>query len=171
MYQLDEINWQRAPADQTLHLLSLGGSNKGLAPQDRPSTWSLREVGVSPGDDRTAAAIEVGTYQMMLLLASGIQAAGPKLTPDTFAAGLQRTAFPNSGAGAAPYYQASVGFKDDHSMIDDEALLWWSANAPAYGTRTADVGGWCYIDSGARWRLGTWPSREHSFFDRDKPCR
>ena len=49
-------------------------------------------------------------YSSLLLLASGIQLAGPNLTPATFQAGLMRAdQFPNPGARGAPYFQARVG--------------------------------------------------------------
>ncbi len=170
-YQWQEFNFQNAPPEQTQHLFGLRGMNKGLPLPDSPAMWALREVGGEEGLDQIESIGTGPAYQAMLMLASGIQAAGPRLTPENFARALQRLQFPNPGASAAPYYQATVGFAGDHSMIDDEALTWWSPTAPAYGSRAADNGGWCYISRGARWKLGQWPEGPQPFFDRDKPCR
>ena len=171
--QLSEFDWQAAPVDQLQHLFAMGGFNKALPQSERPATWALREQGhdLTTEDETLSATAMTTEYQMMLVLASGIQAAGPLLTPDTFARGLQGLRFPNPGAGAFPFYQAAVGFSGDHSMVEDEALQWWSSTAPAYGDRASESGGWCYIDQGARWRRGSWPDREHAFFDASKPCR
>ena len=169
-FLLNEEAYAPAPAEQLAHLMAMGGRNKGQRPADRPSVWAMQEQGIdSPHGTQFNREIE-NRYQALLVLASGIQAAGPGLTPETFAKGLQSLRFPNPGAGAAPYYQATVGFTGDHSMIDDEALQWWSASAPAYYS-LQPVGGWCYVDQGARWRLGQWPNRPDAFFDADKPCR
>lgn len=169
--QLEE-RWQSPSHDasQVGRLFALGGWNKGLPVSDRPSTWAFREQGVDPGltngEHRSAELF----YQAMLVVASGIQAAGERLTPDSFARGLQQTRFPNPGAGAAPYYQATVGFTGDHTMIDDEAVQWWSAAAPAYRGGQEQGGGWCYADRGTRWRRDQWPQRTFRLFASDT-CR
>src|SRR5258708_17094819 len=59
---------------------------------DHPSTWA------DPADPYQSDTVELSRdyeYWVMLLMASGIQMAGPNLTPQSFEAGLQRAAFPN----------------------------------------------------------------------------
>ena len=158
----------RAPA-QTAHLFGLSGWNKTLPQPDRASTWAFQEEGLALWETHLIEA-DI-KYRSLLLLASGIQAAGPRLTPETFAKGLQSLRFPNPGAGAAPYYQATVGFTGDHTMVDDEALVHWSATAPAYYSSRSNVGGWCWIGRGTRWRTGQWPRLTFPFFDPSTPCR
>ena len=167
--QFAEITFQGMDPNQTAHLFGLSGWNKILPQPDRASTWAFQEEGL---DLYSSINLEADNkYRSLLILAAGIQAAGPRLTPETFAKGLQSLRFPNPGAGAAPYFQATVGFTGDHTMVDDEALVWWSSTAPAYYSASRNVGGWCYVDQGARWRLGQWPSRPDAFFDPTKPCR
>jgi hypothetical protein len=174
-YQLTELNWQQSPPDQVSHLFALSGTNKGAPPADRPSRWALDEAGYRPTEDvayeRLDAAAMEADYHRVLVLASGIQAAGPNLTPETFGRGLQQLTFPNPGAGAEPYYQGSLGYAGDFGGIDDEAILWWSPTAPAYSVRSADTGGWCYVEKGRRWRRGQWVDRESALFDQRAPCR
>ncbi len=169
-----ESDWSLAPADQTQHLFGLLVDSKGLYLADKPPTWAYHEMGQQTGEEKSgsnSADSEEGAYKNLLILSSGIQAAGPDLDPDTFARGLQRLVFPNPGAASSPYYQATVGFGADHSMNDDVGLIWWSPGAPATSKRASDVGGWCYVQRGARWKLGHWPTRDHPLFDLTQPCR
>lgn len=109
-------------------------------------------------------------YHELLLLASGIQAAGPMLTPESFRDGLQSLSFPNPGTGVAPYWQARVGFgAQSFEMQQDLALGWWNPNAARHrptlsiSSRTSG-GGFCYVDHAKRWSADDLPSGDH-FFD------
>lgn len=168
-------NWYQAanaiPPEQGSHVISLGGWNKELPVSDRASSWAYYEQGADFELTATHRRHAEQFYEAMLVLASGIQAAGPRLTPETFGRGLQGLRFPNPGAAAPPYYQATVGFTGDHTMIDDEAMQWWSATAPTYGMGQPGAGGWCYVDSGARWRRNQWPRPPVALQDIGKPCR
>jgi hypothetical protein len=104
-------------------------------------------------------------YRALLLLASGIQMAGPNLTPATFEAALQRTAFPNPDD---PTMSGKVGFTSprDHSMTEDATEWWWSETATSPEAGAADDGAngaMCYVDGGARRTPGAWP-RGDPFF-------
>jgi hypothetical protein len=142
------------------HLLGVGQFNR-LNPQaDEPAVWAAREA--APEDDSVRGRAQghnfYSWYYALLLLSSGIQQAGPHLTPTTFAEGLEKTKFPNPGAGQAPYYQAHVGFgPSDHTMVDDVTSIWWNETAPAYRSSTNPTGGWCYVDHGARHAGLSWP--------------
>lgn len=136
--------------------------------------WMGGALEVDPGavtalDGRELAPL----YEQLLVLASGVQSAGPALTPHTFAAGLTAAAFPNTGAGQAPYWQPSVGFgPGDHSFYDDYALVWWNEQAEAFGGQAAPQGSWCYLDQGARHATGRYPrDADARFFDASAPCR
>ncbi len=163
-----------SPPDQVAHLFGLGGQNKILPITDRPSYWATKEQNPQTSQNLSQQS---AIYSELLLLAAGIQMAGPHLTPETFEQGLFRTRFPNPGAGGPPYWQARVGFgPGDHTMIDDLPLLWWSERAHGYdegtgGAFESHAGGFCYIDGGARHSPGGWPERQHPFFDQTKTCR
>ncbi len=108
-------------------------------------------------------------YQHLLLLASGIQMAGPDLTPESFQAGLHAARFPNPGHGQPPLNQARVGFEGGrHTMTDSATLFWYSANEG--GTVDPAVpGAVCYVNGGTRFRIGGFPTQDQPFFD--GPCR
>jgi hypothetical protein len=112
-------------------------------------------------------------YNELLLLASGIQQAGPHLTPETFAEGLASTPFPNPGAGAAPSYQATVGFgPDDASMVDDFQQFWLDTRTSGTETtRSKNLNNHkaeCYAALGRRWNRDTWPTQDSYYRG---PCR
>lgn len=131
-----------------------------------PSVWAIQEenpslFNVSRDSSQYRQLIFQKLYRSLLLLASGIQMAGPHLTPETFAAGLHDAVFPNP---YVPAIQAgTVGFAGgSYSMTRDVAEFYWSnAALPPY---TADTNGtWCYVDGGARRRAGSWPGQPAFF--------
>jgi hypothetical protein len=165
---LDNSYAGNAPPDQAQHVLGVSFRNKLLPKQNMPWYWAIREA--DPGADPQGNTYYAANsrYQQLLLLASGIQLAGPKLTPQTFAAGLQRARFPNPGAGGAPYFQARVGFDGGrHTMTADATMFWYDPQRP--GTIDPTVpGAICYVDRGRRHSLGTWRRSDPAFFT--GPC-
>jgi hypothetical protein len=165
---LDNSYAGNAPPDQEQHILGVSFRNKLLPKQDMPWYWALREA--DPGADPQGNTYYASDsrYEQLLLLASGIQLAGPKLTPQTFAAGLMRAQFPNPGAGSAPYFQARVGFGGGrHTMSADATMFWYDPQRP--GTIDPSVpGAICYVDRGRRYGLGAWTRSDPVFFS--GPC-
>jgi hypothetical protein len=127
---------------------------------DDPSIWALREQNPKafPTTDDNSNARQLfihDTYRSLLLLASGIQMAGPHLTPQTFAAGLQSTTFPNPISSIRP---GAVGFLGgSYSMMLDATEYWWSNDATSPYVADGARGAWCYVAGGTRRRLGEWP--------------
>ncbi len=166
------------PSEQRSHAIGLTSHNRVNPISERPWYWALKEMDQSFSEDSASGAIWgdlAGTfnnrYTALLLLASGIQMAGPNLTPQNFERGLFNARFSNPGAGGPPYFQARVGFgHGNHTMIQDYGLVWFDDSADAYDTSSAK-GAFCYAYRGARFGAGQWPSRDHPFFDRTQPCR
>ncbi|GAC1442878.1 MAG: hypothetical protein NVSMB55_14840 [Mycobacteriales bacterium] len=161
---LDNSYAGNAPPDQASHVLGVTFRNKLLPKQDMPWYWAIREA--DPGADPQGNTYYAANsrYEQLLLLASGIQLAGPKLTPQSFAAGLQRARFPNPGAEGPPYFQARVGFDGGrHTMSADAAMFWYDPQRP--GTIDPSVpGAVCYVDRGRRVSLGQWSRSDPVFF-------
>jgi hypothetical protein len=144
----DAAIWAKAPTRQVRALFGLAG-------------WSP-QLAASPA----ARAVPAGTtvdeyaYHALLILASGVQLAGPRLTPDTFAGGLADTAFANPGGATRPLFQASVGFDDhDHAMVNDVALAWWQGKD------------FCLVGAGSRWGFNDLPANDPGLFLPQKGCR
>lgn len=101
------------------------------------------------------------------ILMSGIMAAGPILTPETFKQGLF-TAQPIGGGLTVP--QVSFGnhgfFKtDDYNGIDDAVEIWFDPNATGPDERGKDgTGMYRYVNGGKRYLPGQWPEGEPKLF-------
>src|SRR5205085_2193115 len=76
-------------------------------------------------DNLSTVEAELEVYRGLFLLASGIQMAGPNLTPTTFRDGLRNAVFPNS---ITPAHAGFVDFRADvYSMTSDGAEWFWGA--------------------------------------------
>lgn len=158
-YQASDAQAVDYPKDQAAHVLGLQTYSKTLRPEDMPWWWAAKEV--NPGWTNTGDQY-MRLYEELLLIASGIQTAGPNLNPASFEHALMSTRFPNPGAGGAPYYQGTVGFPGVHSMVQDLTMDWlgatnvspWTNEPPAY----------CYAQGGRRYPLGGWPKQDVQFF-------
>ncbi len=157
-----------APPDQTGHIIGVGFRNKLLPKQDMPWYWALREADPTQDPQGNTYYASNSRYYQLLLLASGIQLAGPKLTAASFQRGLQAARFPNPGAAGPPYFQARVGFGGSrHTMSVDATMFWYDPNRP--GTIDPTVpGAICYVDRGRRFAPGQWVRSEPSFYT--GPC-
>jgi hypothetical protein len=157
-------SFQNSTPDQTDHVIGISQNNRWNRTEDSP--WYQA---VTQGDpslqliDGAQAPPMTSVYEQLLVVASGIQMAGPNLTPETFQAGLQRTTFPNPGAGGPPYYQAKVGFQGGgHAMKLDAAMYWYELTRQSTYNPNA-TGAVCWVDHGVRFGLGTWPKRDFAF--------
>jgi len=107
-------------------------------------------------------------YPQPAVFYAGVQAAGPRLTADSFRQGLF------SIPPAAPAVTAeSVTFGNhgfwpytDYNGIDDATEVWWNPTAvgPDEIRRTAP-GLYEYVDGGRRYLPGQWPSHDTRAFD------
>ena len=155
------------PPEQTEHTFGITVQPRQIRRENEPYWWAAKEGDPSYSDDGTWATVgnRVELYRPMLLLASGIQMAGPNLAPDTFEQGLQRTTFPNPDH---PNMAGDVGFGPNlHSMTRDAAEFWFMNNGPTpyTGSDPATV---CYLNGGTRYRYRGWSSGPGAFFE--PPC-
>jgi hypothetical protein len=139
------------PEAQWTHAIGVSFWNKWQPLVNSPCYWA--ETAANPQYNYTQKAFsEIGCqqdYNVLLVLAAGIQMAGPILTPQTFAAGLAKTHFPNP---PSPFYEGRVGFETDHTMVDDAALIWYDSKTP--GPYSYNAATWCYVRHGTRVALG-----------------
>jgi hypothetical protein len=166
------------PKDQQNSLIGFSDFNKILPPDEEFWFQAMREANPNyqygdNGDD----VYDYYRYEELMVLATGIQMAGPHLTPQTFAAALQSYPARDPGHGAPPYYQALVGFTAGHGWIQDYAAVYWNQNAQNYFTNEPRTGSLCYIADGGsglgvRFGLNQWPSRQLDFYPGgNTPCR
>ena len=162
------------PQSETSGAFGVGLWNKMPALNQEMWAEAYLAAGGDPGPVNSGSLIPArGFYDEMLLLAAGLQMAGPHLTPQSFADGLRSTTFPNPGAGAAPMYQGRVGFvAGDAAMVRDFAGIWLDTTMPGPAVVQAkdlnETGAFCYVALGDRWEPDTWPTRDGFYSGR---CR
>jgi hypothetical protein len=121
---------------------------------------------VTPDTASTGEA-KLEVYRALLVLASGIQMAGPELTVQSFRDGLRRATFPN------PFYRTMAGAVDvrpDGYSLTADAAEWYfdpAARGP-FADSGAKAGTVCYLFGGKRRVLGAWPRGDAPFFT--GPC-
>jgi hypothetical protein len=125
--------------------------------------------------------VDVGTQagavtSHIVWLLNGIQAAGPKLTPKTFAQGL--FAIPASGGAAQNRTNSFLsGYGKGPGLPYDEyaqngldfAPYWWDPETTGPSNGQGEVGkgvGW-YANGAKRYKSGTWPKKQFDWFDKD----
>lgn len=154
--------------EQAEHVFGITFSPRLTTVQSTPAFWAVWEVDPSYNFQQASRYyFAVKQYWAILLLASGIQMAGPNLTPERFREGLAKAVFPNP---TTPLMAGSVGFNDplrSHSFTKDGTELWWSNAAPD-PYPGGGPGAYCYVDGGRRYRRGGWPSGGDPFFQ--GPC-
>lgn len=143
------------PAEQMANTFGITVTPRQINPQDEPWWWAMHEANPTQTNDGSTVTeyFEYLEYHSWLLLASGIQEAGPNLTPQTFAAGLQRALFPNP---ITPEMEGAVGFAGgSHSMTTDVAVWWWNntARSPYTGDNPGTI---CYFNHGQRFNASSW---------------
>jgi len=151
-------------AGQRANVMGLSVRSRQWTFADTPLMWAIKEGDPSFDEERDQAVIYEGQwkkfYRMLLVLASGIQLAGPNLTPETFAQGLQKAQFPNPVTGLEA---GKVGFNGgSHAMTKDSVETFWSESAP--GPYRDGPGTICYVDGGARRVAGRYPKGDGPFF-------
>jgi hypothetical protein len=148
--------------DQLDHMFGITALPRRISAASDPALQAVFTE--DPGYQTNASDYEsiIQAYRPLLLLASGIQMAGPHLTAQSFAAGLARTIFPNP---ATSIVAGAVGFNvpgAQESMTKDLAEWWWSSSATdSWGEPGGSL---CYVDGGARHSIGNWPRGGDPFF-------
>jgi hypothetical protein len=118
---------------------------------EQPERIALRDA----CPDCTPYEPDIELYSQLLLLFTGIQAAGPRLTPQNFDKGMRAVPPHNPGD---PYVPTAYFGPGDHAFIKDYALAWWdsSGNAPS----GPGPGCWRLVDDGRRYLIGDWAGRQ-----------
>jgi hypothetical protein len=138
--------------DQKQWAHAFGLSNLAVRlPLEQQDPYRLYQwyFGKAPEAPKTIALI----YQALFPLFTGIDMAGPDLTPQTFQAGLFN--YPATGGGATtPRISWGTGLfaNPDYQGIDDSTEIWWDANAKGPNEQGGDgTGMWRYADGGKRY--------------------
>lgn len=157
----DVLNFEEdppAPGSATMFGISSQPAVLPLAAE--PYRWAALEgdpgTAAGAGDSDPLARMNYQhTYRSLLLLASGIQMAGPNLTPTSFERGLQGAVFPNPDH---PNKAGRVGFGGgSHTMTTEIVEFWWGRGFVHPDTSKAISP--CYVSEAARYAPGRVPRR------------
>lgn len=142
LYEQDQ--WSRA----------FGVSSRG---EERPIRAGLGYAAYkSVRDDAPAFTVEP-IYGTMLMIASGIQMAGPDLTPNTFEQGM--FAWPG---GTGPFGTWGFG-PGNYTPTRDYKILWWDPDRTSIVNKEA--GSYVTMFDGERFQPGQLPSGDLPFFE------
>ncbi|MHB8718625.1 MAG: type 1 periplasmic-binding domain-containing protein [Candidatus Dormibacteria bacterium] len=135
---------------------SIGITWRWRAPQPAETYWQRAYSSVNP-DGQFDVSFGPTLYELLMRLYSGIQMAGPDLTPQTFEAGLEsyrRTPSVGNFSPTAGYSPGTYGF------VQDMTLIRWDPTGTPPGSQSTG----CYLelDGGSRYGLGEWPAGDHS---------
>jgi hypothetical protein len=152
-----DVDTHALPADQRAHLFGLAYAPRQVNPQLDPWYQAIKSVDPNdalPTDSSDVALIRI-QYWDLLLLASGIQMAGPHLTPQSFADGLWRTQFPNP---VTSLQEGAVGFAGHSLEMTNDSAEWFISNTArgAYSDSQSGAGVTCYVNAGRRTATGQW---------------
>jgi hypothetical protein len=173
-YQDIGILARNYPPEQGEHAFGISFINPSNKEQSDPKNFPQTDVVKWYwGPDRGTGSARY--IQQVTWLLSGIQAAGPKLTPQTFKQGL--FALPPTGGAADGTTDLSMtGFAktpklpwDEYAMTGyDFAPYWWDpkTEGPSNGLYVVGTGvGW-YVDGAKRYVATTWPKKQFAWFDK-----
>ncbi|MBK5306436.1 MAG: hypothetical protein JJD92_07090 [Frankiaceae bacterium] len=155
-----------SPSDQLANTFGLTFQPRQVLPALEPYNQAVQEgdPSIAPVTTTNDVQNRQEIYRPLLMLAAGIQLAGPRLTVESFRDGLRKANFPNpvteSRAGAVDVPS------DGWSMTSDAAEWWWSNTATGpFADSSSRPGTICYVDGGNRRKVGGWPTgRPDPFF-------
>lgn len=159
-YNDEDLGIAQQPKSQAIHTFGISTWNKFVHVVDEPWYAALKEIDPNyqfccPPFGYFGARFD---YHAMLMMAAGIQLAGPNLTPESFAKGLQSASWPNPPTEKYPgKVTVSPG---THSYIEDAAAIWFD---PANTSEYSGSGAFCYVQNGLRRKLGQWPAQDGLF--------
>ncbi|HUR49538.1 MAG TPA: hypothetical protein VMY88_08455 [Acidimicrobiales bacterium] len=94
-------------------------------------------------------------YQDLRMLFTGIQVAGPKLTPTAVDRGMHAIPAIRSDDPGVPACFYNPG---DYTCVKDAMVNWWDSRSTAPGQQ--DPGCWKMVEGGRRYFAGAWQERE-----------
>jgi hypothetical protein len=103
-------------------------------------------------------------YDNLTVLFWGIQAAGPRLTPESLDRGLHAI---EPRPSPDPFTPAAYFAAGNYTWVKDAALAWWDPDAMVDGQR----GCWRLAEAGRRYRAEDWLRAEPAIKQPDQPCQ
>jgi len=132
-------------------------------PLAEASGYKAYFAGKPDGDPEAAARATGGIYSMVLYTFSAIEAAGPELTPVTFAQAMFNMPV-IGGTGNENRLSYGRNGPSEFTGVDNLMEIWWD---PSRTGPDGDPGWQYYVDAGRRYNLGEWPRTDPKVFTND----
>ncbi len=144
---------QIEPASQMKNMFGLLPDRRYGARSEQPHRQAFQEgcPGCTPSETIYSG---VDGYHELLLLFTAIQAAGPRLTPESSDRGLR--ALPPKRS-LDPFTQSAYFGPGNHSFVKDYGFAWWDPAGEAPGG--TGLGCWRLVEDGLRYRAEDWAAR------------
>jgi hypothetical protein len=149
---------QLEASEQAPNMFGIASFNKRLPRSSEFWYLAYEAGGGTPISSHLDAVMAI--YHELLVIATGVQMAGPHLTPQSFAAALRSTEFPNPGADGAPSYQAAAGLDGSTAFQRSYAEWWFDPSGAQYAQEQRYDLQFCYVQLGRRWTLDHWPAAD-----------
>jgi hypothetical protein len=145
------------PPKQAAHLFGLSASEEW--PKFNPSRGCFQAVAEIDSSFTPSTSICNQWWMDLVTQMSGLQGAGPHLTPQTF----ERAMFGLGHRFGQSNWNLGGGFgPDDWGYTDDMAIVWWSATAENIADGT--VGAFVWTHDGRRFQRGRLPTGDAELF-------
>lgn len=95
-------------------------------------------------------ALASGHYQFWMMLMTGVQVAGPRLTPETLSAGMHAIQRRRS---LSPFIPSFYFLPNDYTGVKDATEMWWDPNERTEG---GGQGCWRLVNQGLRYPFEGW---------------
>ena len=157
----DQEQWKHA-----MGLMLVPATNK--LPKNLQDSYTLYEWWFGkPPVRENGFAITEGEVQLLM---TGIQLAGPKLTPETFRDAMWHIPTQSAGPGSigtiVTYGDHGYWDGTDWGGLDNAGIIYWDPNAEgADETGTVGKGMYRMVDGGKRYLPGQWPTTAIKLFD------
>lgn len=159
----DTASAQTYPQDQWAHAMVVSFDVRRGLLAEQP--WVVAYRDACPDCNPPAGFLPARAYDVLSLLAYGIQAAGPRLTPAAMDKGLH--AVPRRPS-TDPFLPATYFDPGNWSWIKDAKAMSWDPTGRPEGNRAG-----CYrlAREGLRSRAGEWPAGDDDLFVASSPCQ
>lgn len=150
---------------QWAHAFGISTTVAARTTPENAANWRLYQwfKGTPPPADDSAGVILPGPA----VLFSGLQAAGPRLTPESFRDGLFSLTIRTGAVTNQTFSYGDRGYwpYTDYNGIDDATEIWWDPSASGPDEIRRDGQGlYRYVDGGRRYLVGEWPTSDTKAF-------
>ncbi len=155
-YQLQDSDFFARQYDPRQWQHNFGVSSLPVAPKPQTTQWWRAYKSIDPTTDPPIDA-PLDFYSLLLAF-SGLEGAGPRLDPRTFADGMFRVRLISD----SPLVPSFFYTRTDYGGIKDAQEVWWDPKAVA---PDGQPGNYQSVDGGHRYLLGQWPTAPTTVFD------